>query len=154
VGSITPGGATLAAVSKPKQTTPVEAAIYSANSSFYRAFSAGDYAAMSRLWAQQAPISCVHPGMPAILGRDSVMESWAQILNGAAPFVMRADHAQAHILGEIAIVTCYEANGDQPAHLTATNVFVLEAEAWRMVHHHAGPLARTIARQGPGGELN
>ena len=140
-------------MSKPK-LTPVEAAIYSANTSFYRAFSAGDYAAMSRLWAAEAPVSCVHPGMPAILGREAVMQSWAQILNGAAPFEMRADHAQVHILGETAIVTCYEGNADQPAHLAATNVFVFEADAWRMVHHHAGPLARTISRQGPGGELN
>lgn len=145
--------ATLAAVSKPK-LTPVEAAIHSANTSFYRAFSSGDYAAMSRLWAAEAPISCVHPGMPAILGREAVMESWAQILNGAAPFVMRADHAQVHILGDTAILTCYEGNDEQPAHLAATNVFVLEGDAWRMVHHHAGPLARTIARQGPGSNLN
>jgi ketosteroid isomerase-like protein len=140
-------------VSKPKPN-PIEAAIYNANSAFYRAFSAGDYAAMSRLWAAEAPVSCVHPGMPALLGREAVMQSWAQILNGAAPFEMRADHAQVHILGEIAIVTCYEANADQPAHLAATNVFMLEADAWRIVHHHAGPLARTIAKQGPGGQLN
>lgn len=131
-------------MTKPKQT-PIETAIQSANSNFYRAFSAGDYAAMARLWAEHAPISCVHPGMPALLGREAVMESWRQILNGSAPFVMRADHAEVLLHGELAIVTCYEGNADQPAHLTATNVFVLEADAWRMVHHHAGPLARTIA---------
>jgi ketosteroid isomerase-like protein len=132
-------------VTKPK-LTQVEAAIQSANSSFYRAFSAGDYAAMAKLWAERAPISCVHPGMPALLGREAVMESWRQILNGSAPFVMRADHTQVLMHGELAIVTCYEGNADQPAHLAATNVFVLEADAWRLVHHHAGPLARTITR--------
>jgi hypothetical protein len=51
-------------------------------------------------------------------------------------------------------VTCYEGNAHQPAHLAATNVFVLEDGQWRMVHHHAGPLARTITRQDAPSSLN
>ncbi|HKU42813.1 MAG TPA: nuclear transport factor 2 family protein [Polyangiales bacterium] len=132
-------------MSKPKPS-PIEAAIRSANASFYRTFSVGDYEAMARLWAERAPVSCVHPGMPALHGRETVMESWRQILSGGSPFEMRADHPEVSLFGETAIVTCYEGNDQQPAHLAATNVFVLEGGQWRMVHHHAGPLARTIAR--------
>lgn len=39
---------------------------------------------------------------------------------------------------------CYEGIEAQPAHLAATNAFVLEDGAWRMVHHHAGPLSQPI----------
>jgi ketosteroid isomerase-like protein len=126
--------------------TPDEAAILRANESFYRAFSTGDYPKMARLWAEQAPVSCLHPGLPALIGREPVMQSWRQILAQSAQMAMRCDHARVHRLGESAIVTCYEANGEEPAHLAATNVFVREGDAWRMVHHHAGPLARAISR--------
>jgi ketosteroid isomerase-like protein len=54
---------------------------------------------------------------------------------------MRCHDAQVHFQGEVAIVTCYEGNGAQAPHLAATNVFVLEQGRWRMMHHHAGPLA-------------
>ena len=131
-------------VVKPKSTAAT-AAILQANEGFYRAFSAGDYTQMARVWAAEAPLSCVHPGLPAICGRDAVLQSWRQILDASAPFEMRCDHVQVHLLGESAIVTCYEGNGHQPAHLAATNVFVLEGSEWRMVHHHAGPLARPAA---------
>jgi ketosteroid isomerase-like protein len=134
--------------------TSQDSAILRANETFYRAFSAGDYAAMSRLWAEHAPVSCLHPGLPALLGRESVLESWRQILLQSAQIPMRCDHARVMLLGESAIVTCYEGNGDEPAHLAATNVFVREGDAWRMVHHHAGPLARAISRPPPRIGLN
>jgi ketosteroid isomerase-like protein len=143
-------------VSKARPT-PAETAIQHANESFYAAFSRGDYDAMARVWAAEAPLSCVHPGLPAIVGREAVMSSWRQILSEGTPLEMRCDYAQVHLYGETAIVNCYEANGEQPAHLAATNVFIFERADWRMVHHHAGPLARTIARpaaDGGGGGLN
>jgi hypothetical protein len=122
----------------------LELSVLRANADFYRAFSHGDYAAMDRLWAQTAPVSCLHPGAPALIGRAQVMDSWGDLLRQPPPFMMRSDHARARILGETAIVLCYEGNGEHPAHLAATNVFVLEGGAWRMVHHQAGPLARPI----------
>jgi ketosteroid isomerase-like protein len=126
--------------------TSHDAAILHANATFYRAFSTGDYASMARVWAEHAPVSCLHPGLPALIGREAVMQSWRQILTQSAQMAMRCDHAHVQLLGESAIVTCYEANAEEPAHLAATNVFVREGDAWRMVHHHAGPLARAISR--------
>ena len=41
------------------------------------------------------------------------------------------------IHGEVALVVCYEAVGQSV--LVATNGFVREAGAWKMVHHQAGP---------------
>ena len=131
-----------------------EAAVLQANASFYRVFTAGDYAAMARLWASQAEISCIHPGGNAIVGRSRVLETWREILRQPPGYTMRADHARAQVLGELAIVLCYEGNDDQPSHLAATNVFVLEDGAWRMIHHQAGPLARPIAKPLPDNQAN
>ena len=44
------------------------------------------------------------------------------------------------IIRGIAIVSCIEHIGD--GSLAASNVFVWEDAAWRLVHHHAGPLDR------------
>lgn len=118
-----------------------EAAVLQANQAFYQAFSRGDYAAMSELWARAAPVACLHPGAPLLAGRAAVLGSWRQILAVAASFEMVAREPRVCLLGDTAFVTCLEANGARPAHLIATNVFVWEEERWRMVHHHAGPLS-------------
>ena len=132
----------------------VAAAVLVANAEFYRAFNKGDYAAMSALWAVRAPVACLHPTAATLVGRDAVLDSWKQILRGPPSFVMRCDRPVAHVAGDAAIVTCYEGNGEHPAHLAATNVFVLEDGAWRMVHHHAGPLASPIPRRTPSSASN
>jgi ketosteroid isomerase-like protein len=135
-------------MSSPKNPA-AEAAVLRANASFYRAFTRGDFQAMSALWAQHAPVSCFHPGSTLLRGRQNVLASWRQIIAEPAPFEMRCDHPDVQLFGALAIVTCYEGNGEQPAHLAATNVFVLEAGDWRMVHHQAGPLARPVSASTP-----
>ncbi|MBO0736369.1 MAG: nuclear transport factor 2 family protein, partial [Alphaproteobacteria bacterium] len=41
-------------------------AVLAANLEFYRAFAARDLAAMDVLWAQRAPVACLHPGWTAL----------------------------------------------------------------------------------------
>jgi ketosteroid isomerase-like protein len=123
-----------------------EAEVLAANASFYRAFTEGDLASMQALWAKDAPLSCLHPGMPTLAGRQKVLESWARILERPPPAPMTCAEARVQLLGETALVLCYEGSGDNPSHLAATNVFVREAGSWRLVHHHAGPLSRPIAK--------
>jgi ketosteroid isomerase-like protein len=121
-----------------------EIGVLEANQAFYRAFRAGDVAAMSEVWAQRAPTACIHPGLPPLVGRSAILGSWRQILGPAADWEMSCRRARVHMLGQTAFVTCLEANGDDPAHLVATNVFVLEDGHWRMTHHHAGPLSEPV----------
>jgi len=129
---------------------PVEAAVLRANASFYRAFTRGDLQAMNALWAQHAPVSCLHPGATVLRGRQNVLSAWRQIIAEPAPFEMRCDQAEVQVYANTtAVVTCYEGNGDRPAHLAATNVFVLEAGEWKLVHHQAGPLARPLSNASP-----
>jgi ketosteroid isomerase-like protein len=131
-----------------------EAAVLGANATFYRAFTDGDYAAMSGLWAQRAPVTCLHPGARALVGRSAVLDAWRRILGGAARFELRCDRPVVRVVGDAAIVTCYEGGDDEPAHLAATNVFVLEDGSWRMVHHHAGPISSPLPRPRPASALN
>jgi ketosteroid isomerase-like protein len=126
--------------------TQAEAEVILANARFYRAFSQGDFVAMSGLWAERVPVACFHPTAPALIGRDAVLQSFRQILRGAPQFALRCEDAVITVVNETAILTCYEGAGDEPAHLAATNVFVLEDGDWRMVHHHAGPLSQPIRK--------
>ena len=50
-------------------------AVLAANLEFYRAFTTRDVPAMDALWAQEAPVACLHPGWTALKDRDSIMES-------------------------------------------------------------------------------
>jgi ketosteroid isomerase-like protein len=117
-------------------------AVLAANLEFYRAFTERDLEAMDRLWAQAHPVLCTHPGWSPLKDREAVMTSWFNILaNPDAPKVACSDE-EAFLFDELAIVLCEE---DLPGNtLAATNVFVKEDGAWRMVHHQAGPI---FARQ-------
>jgi ketosteroid isomerase-like protein len=119
----------------------LESEVLAANASFYRAFTDGDLAAMRALWAQKAPVACLHPGQPLLLGREAVFRAWHDILSHPPGIELRGLEPKVQLFGETAVVYCYEATGESMAHLAATNVFVREGGAWRMVHHHAGPLA-------------
>jgi ketosteroid isomerase-like protein len=130
----------------------IEIEVLEANTAFYAAFAAGDAAAMETLWAREAPVTCVHPGWDALRGREEVMASWRAVLGGQPPPVT-CTGASAHVLGETAFVICQERLPG--ARLVATNVFVREAGAWRLVHHQAGALARAPREAPPpGGTLN
>jgi ketosteroid isomerase-like protein len=112
-------------------------AVLAANRTFYEAFAGGDMAAMGRVWAETGPVACIHPGGPALHGRELVIESWRQILGAAEPPRVRCRGAEAFLLGETAFVICYE---ELPGGiLVATNIFARQAGTWRLMHHQAGP---------------
>jgi ketosteroid isomerase-like protein len=127
----------------------VKASVLEANAAFYRAFTRGDFTAMREVWAERAEVLCFHPGGALLRGQADVLGAWQQILSASGPLDMRCHDAQAQVHGEVAVVTCYEGNGSSAPHLAATNVFVLEGGRWRMVHHHAGPLAQGRAPARP-----
>ncbi|MGZ6143807.1 MAG: nuclear transport factor 2 family protein [Myxococcales bacterium] len=112
--------------------------VLAANAAFYAAFARRDAAAMDELWARDAPVACLHPGWEPLLGRDAVVHSWRGILlGGGAPPSIRCEQPIAHLAGGTAFVICSEIVPGGA--LVATNVFVHERGAWRMVHHHASP---------------
>ncbi|HWK45088.1 MAG TPA: nuclear transport factor 2 family protein [Stellaceae bacterium] len=113
-------------------------AALSENLEFYRAFSMRDMAAMERIWSATAPVSCIHPGWPALYGREAVLTSWRNILRGSASPQVLCYEERVTLHGDLALVTCDE---EVPGGtVIATNVFVRERGLWRMVHHQGSPL--------------
>lgn len=123
---------------------PSETAVLAANDAFYAAFAAGDLEAMEAIWARHAPVACVHPGWQALRGRQEVMESWRLILDGAGAPGITPLRPSIHLLGDTAFVICVERLGGGA--LVATNVFIREDGAWRLVHHQAGPVPPKAAQ--------
>jgi hypothetical protein len=121
-----------------------EVEVLAANQAFYEAFARGSFADVDALWAKRAPVACVHPGWDALHGRAEVMASFRSILENGGPTVSCA-RPTAYVLGESAYVVCGENVGE--AELVATNLFVREDGAWRMVFHQAGPVHRKIERR-------
>jgi ketosteroid isomerase-like protein len=113
-------------------------AVLAANLEFYRAFTRRDADAMAAIWARALPVACTHPGWGPLTGREEVLQSWRNILaNPDSPHAACHDE-EAFLYGDVAFVICEE---ELPGNtLTATNIFAKEDGAWRMVHHHAGPV--------------
>ena len=117
-----------------------EAAVLAANAAFYAAFNARDADAMAALWATAAEVTCVHPGWNILRGREAVLASWRSFLGNAeqAKIVGAAEGAQ--IIGEVAIVVGREVVGGHP--IAVSNTFLLQADGWKLLHHHASPVAQ------------
>jgi len=107
-----------------------------ANEAFYLAFGTRDLDAMDQIWSQRAPISCIHPGWEVVRSRPEVMSSWQGIMEAEQSPDITVHSARAVVLGDSAIVVCYERINETD--LAATNVFVREPEGWKLVHHQAG----------------
>jgi ketosteroid isomerase-like protein len=126
--------------------------VLAANLEFYRAFAARDLAAMDGLWAQRAPVACLHPGWTALKERNAIMESWQGILsNPDAPRIACFDE-QVFLYGNAALVLCEEELDGGT--LAASNLFIREDDEWRIVHHHAGQIVRRHAERRRPSRLN
>ena len=120
-----------------------------AETAFYEAFERRDLAAMMAVWAESDDIVCVHPRGVRLTGFDAVRESWAQIFAGSeGPLRVRATEVRRFDGNSVAVHTLVEVLGtpgtapDAAASICATNVFELTDGGWRMVLHHATPLAQ------------
>lgn len=123
---------------------PTTAAVRAANTAFYAAFEARDLDAMSDVWEHTDRVTCVHPGWPILTGWASVAASWFALFDGPQRLQFIVTDAQVHVVGDTAWVTCNEnlLEGGGTQAVAATNVFVAEAGAWRLVHHHGSPVVQ------------
>ena len=111
--------------------------IIEANTAFYTAFSQADTAKMAAVWSERPDISVIHPGHGLLQGRQSVMASWDGILSARRAFSVSCCNAEIFQQDHLAYVVCNEI---LPGHtLIATNIYRLEAGAWKLIHHQAGP---------------
>ncbi|MCC5812573.1 MAG: nuclear transport factor 2 family protein [Ectothiorhodospiraceae bacterium] len=115
---------------------------------FYAAFAARDINAMMGVWSQRDDIICIHPMSDRLQGRDAIRQSWAALFHEAPPMQFANRRQQMALLQDAALQTLEERIVllDRPdpgpgSPLLATNVFVPEEDGWRMLLHHASPLA-------------
>ena len=113
---------------------------------FYDAMQRGDLGAMMALWADDEDVLCVHPGSDRFVGLNAVRASWERIFLHGHVEIRRSDvraHTGAvlaiHNLVEqtVALVPFGAGTGMQIVECIATNVYVKQAEGWRIMLHHA-----------------
>ncbi len=126
-----------------------------ANAAYYAAFNTRDAEAMNACWANRTAVACIHPGWRPLHGREDVMGSWRNIFQSGGAPKLEIDRETVVVVGDFAYVTCRERIAERSSQagqaLAATNVYVREDGAWRIVLHHAGPVARwEAARAEPG----
>jgi uncharacterized protein (TIGR02246 family) len=125
-----------------------------AEQAFYEALQRADLEAMMAVWAEDDDVYCVHPGGPRLLGLEQIRESWRQIFtNGASMHVQLRDVQQMRG-GMLAVHSLYEhlsLIGERGAVsiAAATNVYLNIGGGWRMIAHHASPVADVPAQQPP-----
>ena len=111
--------------------------VLAVNERFYEAFRTRDAEEMDGLLAESFPVAVVHPGWRALAGRDEVMASWRAIFRNPRAPEVQCESPVVFMMGEVAMVICTESLPE--GSLVATNLYVKEADGWRMSHHHAGP---------------
>lgn len=114
---------------------------------FYEAMQRGDLEAMMALWADDEDVVCVHPGSDRITGLAAVRASWARIFRHGHVEIRRSD-VRTHTGAVLAIHNVVEqtvavephgaARGSvQVVECIATNVYVKQADGWRIMLHHS-----------------
>jgi ketosteroid isomerase-like protein len=118
-----------------------ETDILAANAAYYDAFTGGDFAAMSRIWAD-SQVSCIHPGWPVLIGREAILESYREILRNPNQERIEPRNESVMVAGDEARVFCVEFVGG--AALATTNMFRRVDGTWRITHHQASPIAALV----------
>lgn len=130
---------------KPK--APPAAASGSADdteAAFYDALQQGDIEKLMACWGDEDDMVCVHPGGSRLLGPGAIRSAFdAMFANGSLrvqPLKVRRVQAlgcSVHsVLERLEMLT---AEGPRHAYILATNVYLLTAQGWRLVAHHASP---------------
>ena len=123
-----------------------------AEQAFYEAFQRADLDAMMAVWAEDDEVYCVHPGGPRLSGLDQIRESWRQIFASGANVRIQLRSAQQMRGGLLAVHSLYEyiaVIGERSATnvVAATNIYLNIGGGWRIVAHHASPVANAPVQQ-------
>jgi ketosteroid isomerase-like protein len=124
-----------------------------ANRAFYKAFERLDMEAMRAAWLADPCIKCIHPGGEVLTGPERVLASWEAIFQSTQKIRFEIADLSIEILGDTAWATSVERirssteEGLVQSEAAATNLFVKRGDEWKMVLHHASPIARHFFRE-------
>ena len=125
-----------------------------AEEAFYAAFEQNDLDTMMGVWSHANYAECIHPMSKRIQGFEAIRKGWDEIFRNTPRIrfrlhgqrqILRANLA-IHIVNEHILVN----DGNRETEMLATNIYEETETGWRMILHHATPLARP--RQGAQGE--
>jgi ketosteroid isomerase-like protein len=118
--------------------TNAEFGVRKAQFNFYDAFTNQDLEAMKHVWSSAEDIRCVHPGMASMNGPETIMKSWAQIMQGTG-FTITPSRTRIDINGQTALCSCIEETPGGGM-LECLNVYRREDGNWKMILHMASPI--------------
>jgi ketosteroid isomerase-like protein len=132
-------------MSDPQYLARKEAA--RANRAFYQAFTSLDLEAMRAVWLDDPGVKCIHPGGEVLVGLPRVLASWEAIFRNTPSIRFELADLDVAIVGGLAWASATERIQQGPldgpaAEAAVTNLFVLHEGRWRMILHHASPIAR------------
>jgi len=123
---------------------------------FYRAIAGIDLDLMTRVWSDGGRAHCIHPGSGLIRGKRAVIQSWRDIFANSKPPVIEYRYIDGYRTGDLEVrlveerIRPRDTPPDAANRVLATNVFLREPHAWRMVVHHASlPLVDRVEAPAP-----
>ena len=122
-------------------------AVARSHRAFYAAFEALDLVAMRAVWHDGPEVKCVHPGGEILVGIERVLASWKAIFEHTDEIAFELVDLDVQIGGELAWTTLIERiriGPDAASVAAATNVYSLRKGEWRMLLHHASPIAKVL----------
>lgn len=123
----------------------VEDEVRKASEQFYSALNRmlnGDAGPLTNIWSHGAAVTTMHPTGGRDVGWDTVRQTWEQVAGIASDGQVKLDDQMIQVSGEIA----YELGTERgqvrfdgqrvQIDQRVTNIYRLEAGAWKIVHHH------------------
>ena len=128
--------------------------VLAANRGFYDALESLDMVAMEACWSSDTEVACLHPGGAWHRGWDEVGSGLEAIMANTGYIEFEIAGAEVTLVDPLAWVTCIERitsaageGGPAVAEVAATNLFVLDAQGWRIALHHASPIIRMMGEE-------
>lgn len=120
--------------------------LLAANRRFYKAFADRDLTTMEQLWSHDVEIACIHPGWPALTGRERVMRSWQELMLTTRTPAIRCGAEKATVLGDLGLVICEEYVSSTT--VAVTNLFTRTDKGWALIHHQASAVSTAVTDDG------
>jgi ketosteroid isomerase-like protein len=128
-----------------------------AEQAFYDAFQKADLDAMMAVWAEDEEVCCVHPAGPRLSTLDDIRDSWRSIFSAGATMrcaLLESIQQRGALLAVHSVYERITVVGERQPRgaVIATNVYLNTAGGWRMIVHHASPVAsgeRVPERESP-----
>lgn len=117
-----------------------------AERAFYEAFEQADLRAMSRVWADVRNVVCIHPLNEPVVGPRAVLKSWEKMFEKGPEMHFRVRVQGKTLTEDLAthLVTEHiRVSGETTERppIIATNIYRYCSDGWRMILHHASPIA-------------